>query len=71
MANHNHFSLSKFYVQHGAQTHDPAIKSCMLYQLSQSSIPSSHHNWNSYFVPVPKYFAYMILLNTLNRSHLL
>ena len=45
MANHNHFSLSKFYVQHGAQTHDPEIKSCMLYQLSQPGAPT-HYNLN-------------------------
>ena len=27
--------LSKLYTQHGASTHDPEIKSQMLYQLSQ------------------------------------
>lgn len=27
--------LSNLYIQHGAPTHDPEIKSCMLYQLSQ------------------------------------
>ena len=31
--------LSKFYIQRGARTHDPEIKSLMLYQLSQPGSP--------------------------------
>ena len=32
--------LSKLYAQHGARTHDPKIKSHMLYSLSQPGAPN-------------------------------
>ena len=36
------FFNSKLYAQHGAWTHDPEIKSCMLYWLSQPEAPDSY-----------------------------
>ena len=33
--------LCNLYTQHGAQIHDPEIKSCMLYRLSQPGVPTS------------------------------
>ena len=31
--------LNNLYTHHGAQTHDPVIKSCMLFLLSQPGAP--------------------------------
>ena len=52
--------LSNLYTHHGAQTHNPKIKSCMFFRISHPGTPGSAYSW----VPlIPFELSFMALHN--------